>query len=155
MRSLAASLPAVTRKVLGRHGLAEGGLITGWRDIVGAEIAARSLPVRLSFPAGERRDGTLLVRVAGALALELQHLEPLVVERINGHFGYRAVARLKILQGPVPTAAEPPPRAAPPAAADDAAIDALVAGVGDEGLRAALHGFGCSLRRAAARKSRR
>src|SRR5215475_13317525 len=121
--SLAVTLPKVTRRTLGRHGLAEGGLVTDWAAIVGQTIAERSLPLRLSFTGGERREGTLHVRVSGALALELQHLEPQVVERINGYFGYRAVARLRIHQGPVPNLSEPRrPPAGPPTAEAEAEI---------------------------------
>ena len=36
------------------------------------------------------------------MALELQHLAPQLQEKINMHFGYRAISRIKILQGPVP-----------------------------------------------------
>jgi hypothetical protein len=147
MLSLAATLPRITRQVLGRHGLAEGGLVADWAAVVGETIADCSLPLRLSFSGSERRDGTLHVRVAGALALELQHLEPQVLERINGYFGYRAVARLKLHQGPLPSgrrAERPPARAI-----DDADIVRAVADVEDEGLRRALHGLGRSLRRAA------
>jgi hypothetical protein len=147
MRSLAATLPRVARKVLGRHGLAEGGLITDWPDIVGPAIAERSLPLRLAFAGGERRNGTLLVRVSGPLALELQHLEPQILERLNGYFGYAAVARLKIQQGPVPatTARRRPPPA--DTGADDGTAAALTAGIEDEALRKALQGFAQALRR--------
>lgn len=155
MLSLAATLPRVTRRTLGRHGLAEGGLIADWSSIVGAMIAERSLPLRLSFIGGERREGTLHVRVSGALALELQHLEPQILERINGFFGYRAVGRLRIHQGPVPversTRREPLPPLAP---ATEAEIGSLVAEVEDEGLRQALQELGRSLRRSAGRKRR-
>lgn len=146
MRSLAATLPKVTRKVLGRHGLAEGGLITDWPDIVGPAIAERSLPLRLAFAGGERRNGTLSVRVSGPLALELQHLEPQILERLNSYFGYSAVARLKIQQGPVPT---PTARPARPVAngPEDPALAALTADIEDELLRKALQGFGQALRR--------
>lgn len=153
MLSLAATLPRVTRRTLGRHGLAEGGLIADWTAIVGATIAERSLPLRLSFTGGERREGTLHVRVSGALALELQHLEPQILERINGYFGYRAVARLRIHQGPVPveTSARraPPPPLAPAAETE---IGTLVAAVADDGLRQALQELGRSLRRSASRR---
>jgi hypothetical protein len=151
--SLAVTLPKVTRRTLGRHGLAEGGLVTDWAAIVGQTIAERSLPLRLSFIGGERREGTLHVRVSGALALELQHLEPQVLERINGYFGYRAVGRLKIHQGPIP--APPAPRlppAPPPTAEADAEIGGLLSTVEDDGLREALRGLGHSLR-SAPRKS--
>jgi hypothetical protein len=153
MLSLAATLPRVTRKTLGRHGLAEGGLITDWAAIVGSMIAERSLPLRLAFASGERRDGTLHVRVAGALALELQHLEPQVLERINGYFGYRAVARLRIHQGPVPVERGPRPAPTPPVAPEaDAEIGLLVATVEDDGLRQALRSLGRSLHGTAGRR---
>ena len=146
MLSIAATLPRVTRKILGRHGLAEGGLVADWASIVGATIAGCSLPLRLSFTGGERREGTLHVRVSGALALELQHLEPQVLERINGYFGYRAVGRLKIHQGPVPV--ERRTRRPPPPPVDETDIAAAVAGIADDGLRQALHGLARSLRQA-------
>jgi hypothetical protein len=152
MLSLAVTLPKVTRRTLGRHGLAEGGLVTDWAAVVGQTIAERSLPLRLSFTGGERRDGTLHVRVSGALALELQHLEPQILERINGYFGYRAVGRLRIHQGPVPSQPEArrPPASAPSAEAE-AAIASQVSAVEDEALREALRSLGRGLRGARAR----
>jgi hypothetical protein len=152
--SLAVTLPKVTRRTLGRHGLAEGGLVTDWAAIVGQTIAERSLPLRLSFTGGERREGTLHVRVSGALALELQHLEPQVLERINGYFGYRAVGRLRIHQGPVPGPPTPhPPPVPPPTAEAEAEIGDLLSSVEDDGLREALRGLGHSLRSAPRRGS--
>ena len=40
------------------------------------------------------------------MAIELQHLQPLLIERINGYFGFKAVDRLKIIQGPLPDRTE-------------------------------------------------
>jgi hypothetical protein len=92
--------------------------------------------------------------VSGALALELQHLEPQVLERINGYFGYRAVGRLKIYQGPVPGPPTPhPPPAPPPTAEAEAEIGDLLSSVEDDGLREALRGLGHSLRSAPRRGS--
>lgn len=146
VRHLAALLPRLTRSALGRRGFAEGGIVADWPAIVGPELAASSLPERLVFPHGARSGGTLHVRVSGALALELQHLEPQVIERINGYFGYAAVARLKLRQAPIPPRRVRRPDAAPlpPAAARE--IDSAVAGVADPDLRAALAGLGRALR---------
>ncbi len=145
VRHLARLLPPLTRAVLGKRGFAEGGIVADWPDIVGPDLAAQSLPERLAFLPGTRADGTLQVRVAGALALELQHLEPVVIERINGYFGYRAVARLKIRQGPIPRRRRR--RAAPPPdPAAERAVDSAVAPIEDPGLRAALAGLGRALR---------
>lgn len=146
VRHLAGFLPRLTRAALGKRGFAEGGIVTDWAAIVGPELAAASLPEKLTFAKGARSDGTLQVRVSGALALELQHLEPVVIERINSYFGYRAVGRLKIRQGPLPRRRPPPPVAATdPAAAQ--AVDRAVAGIADPALKAALAGFGRALHR--------
>lgn len=154
MLSLAATLPKVTRTTLGRHGLAEGGLVADWGSIVGAEIAARSLPLRLAFSTGERRDGTLHVRVSGSLAIELQHLGPVIIDRINGYFGYGAVKRLKIMQGPVPNPAEIPRLDITVDPDVAAAVDSEVTPIGDDELRRALAGFGRALRGRAAKNRR-
>lgn len=144
-QSLGSLLPKVARPVLGRHGLAAGGIVADWPSIVGAQLAECCLPMRLVFPPGERSDGTLYLRVQGSLALELQHLEPVVLERINSYFGYRAVIRLKIQQGPVPRPLRAPALAPIPAAADPA-IDEAVSGVADEELRRRLRQFGRALK---------
>ncbi|MFM9844065.1 MAG: DUF721 domain-containing protein [Dongiaceae bacterium] len=144
-QSLGSLLPKVARPVLGRHGLAAGGIVADWPSIVGTQLAECCVPMRLAFPPGERSAGTLHLRVQGSLALELQHLEPVVLERINSYFGYRAVVRLRIQQGPVPR----PVRRQEPAAAgnrEDPAIDALVDGIGDEELRRRLSQFGRALK---------
>lgn len=134
----------VTRPVFGRHGFAEGALVTDWPAIVGAAIAHFTLPVRIRFPAKERNDGTLIVKVAsGAFALEMQHLEPLILEKINGYFGWNAVARLKLIQGPLPETAKrkPPPPEPPPLPADSSAAISL-SQVEDPDLREALARLG-------------
>lgn len=121
------------------RGLADTRIVTDWPRIVGADLASRSQPEKLVFPAGQRRLGTLRVRAESAHALELQHAEPQIVERINTYFGYGAVARLQLLQGPVARASDPAPPGAPAALpAPDPETAALVARVADEPLRTAL-----------------
>ena len=129
-----------------RRGLAEAKLLTDWPTIVGPTLATRSHPIRLS----QRSDGpggTLVLHVAGVAALELQHSEPQIVERINGFFGYAAVGRLRLIQAPLPRtdARAPPPSRS---VSDDEAIEIAeaVRDVRDPGLRAALHGLGCTLK---------
>ncbi|MGH7090526.1 MAG: DUF721 domain-containing protein, partial [Stellaceae bacterium] len=121
-------------------------LVTEWAAIVGPDWAEKMAPERLSFPPGERRDGTLHLRVAPALALEVQHRAPLLLERINGFFGYGAVARLKLVQGPLPRASRPK-RPDPPVlpAAEKAALDRRLAGIEDEELREALRRLGTAV----------
>jgi len=82
----------------------------------------------------------LTVHVGSASALELQHSAPQVIERINGFFGYPAVAGLRLIQAPPlrPVKPRPPARLRPLATAELAALEGTVAGVGDPDLRRAL-----------------
>ncbi|MFZ5791197.1 MAG: DUF721 domain-containing protein [Pseudomonadota bacterium] len=159
MQALAAALPKIAGKALGKRGFAEGGLIADWSAIVGPALAQSCLPVKLSFAGRDRREGTLHLRVAGAIALELQHLEPQLIERINGYVGYRAVARLKLERGPLPKPARAPrlaePAAPPLAPGEEAAIGKAVAPVADEGLRESLARLGRALAADAKKPSRR
>ena len=66
MVALSAEVPAIARQALGSKGYAEAGLFTHWAEIAGAQLAASSLPIKLSFPRGKRDEGTLTVRCGGA-----------------------------------------------------------------------------------------
>ncbi len=148
-RSLASLLPKLARPVIGKRGFAEAGLLADWPAIAGAEIAAYCQPERLDFPRGERMEGTLHLRVAGAWAVALQHLEPQLVERINASLGYRAVARLKLLQAPFlrrPGRRERmPPAAGPVDPARREALALQVAAIEDAALRQAVERLGLAL----------
>ncbi len=111
-KAVGAVARGVVRPALGRRGFSAASVITDWPEIVGTLLAAQTCPVRIAFRRGQRGEGTLHLRVASsALAPEVQHLAPLIIERINTHFGYRAVAALKITAGPLPPR---PTRPAPP-----------------------------------------
>ncbi len=85
-----------------RYGFSQRELISRWPDIVGPALADCSLPERLTFPHSQKRGGSLYIRVQGSMAPELQHFEPMVIERINSYYGYAAVERLVFRHGPVP-----------------------------------------------------
>jgi len=91
-------VPSIATKALGRRGGAIAKLITKWPEIVGPAIGQGSLPRKLVFLKGSRSDGTLHIAVASNLATELQHLEPMLLERINGFLGYGAVKKLRLTQ---------------------------------------------------------
>lgn len=148
--SLAATLPGITEPALRKRGFAQSEVITRWSEIVGPELAAGTAPEKLTFRTAGHGDATLHVRVSGPLATELQHLEPVVLERINTYFGYRAVGRLALVQGPLPARPQKPPPA-PTAALDDAeegALERSVSGVKDESLRRALTRLGRAVKSA-------
>ncbi len=143
MRPIAAELPGLIGKPLGRRGFGEGGLIKDWAAVVGEEVARHAKPLKLAFPRGERRDGTLILRVRGSFAIELQHMAPQLLERINGYLGYGAVARLKFEQGRLPRP-KPPALAEPDALApaEERHLARDLVKIDDPELRQALEGLG-------------
>ena len=88
-----------------RQGFASAELVTRWPDIVGGEIAQHCEPIKMQWPRvpeGEAPEpGTLMLRVEGPAAIEIQHLAPQILERVNRFFGFAAVGRLTIRQAPI------------------------------------------------------
>ena len=143
-RALGVAVEKVTRPLFGNRGLADGSIVRHWRAIMGPEIARATVPEKLVYAGHERHEGTLHLRVAnGSAAMVIQHNEPTILERINGYFGYRAVARLLIKQGPVARGPDIGPESGDAInAEDDAAIAELVAPIDDPDLRNALESLG-------------
>jgi hypothetical protein len=143
----------VTRQALGQRSLAEQSLILDWPSIAGGDIAGMCMPKGLSFQHRDRRlDGTLTLKVQPGQATRLQHLEPQLIERINGYLGYRAIARLRLLHGSAPAAGTPEPSperpaedpVPPEAKFGEAKIEEAKTGeeIADPALRAALARLG-------------
>jgi hypothetical protein len=82
-----------------RFGFVQGAVVSRWAEIVGERYARVSTPESIRFPAGKKAGGTLTLRVEGAHAPLMQHLGPLIIERVNRFFGYEAVSKLAFRQG--------------------------------------------------------
>lgn len=145
LRAIATEVPRVAATALGKRGFGEAQLVTQWDAVMGAELAGKLTPDRLSFSRGERSEGTLRLRVASAFAVEAQHLEPVIIERINGFFGYRAVARIILVQGPPQQATERAPLPRPLSAVEQDALDRRLAAMPDSELRQALRRLGAAV----------
>jgi len=147
MRALAETIAKLTRPVFGRRGFAGGAIIAEWPTIVGESLASHSAPERISYPPSGATEGTLRLRIArGGLATELQHLEPVLIERINGYFGYRAVGRLQFVHGPLPERSSPkPPSTRPLTPEEEKELADHLVGVEDPKLRHVLEGLGRSI----------
>ncbi|MFS8036793.1 DUF721 domain-containing protein [Xanthobacter sp. AM11] len=131
----------------GKAGFSVVEVVTHWDEIVGPDLAPRSQPLRLQWPREDGAAATLVVRVEGAYAIELQYAAPVVVERVNSYFGWRCVGRLALRQGPVPQRHARPPVSPPPDDASIARIRAEIGGFEDEALAASLARLGALVRR--------
>ena len=153
-RTVSSFVPRLTRKAFEKYGFASAALLTEWADIVGSEIASFTAPERLKWPRGveaygEVEDGaqgrpgaTLVLRVDGSRAIELQHKAHQIIERINATFGYRAVAELRFIQAPLVNATGPVGRWMPSTKQmirrEPAAPTAELSAIQDDALKAAL-----------------
>jgi hypothetical protein len=129
---LGALIPRLTKPAFRKRSPAGALLLASWGEIVGPALSAVTTPKRFAA-------GTLTIGCAGPVAMELQHMAPQLIGRINGQLGQVLVERLKFVQQAMDRPGVPPPRAPvtlPPRVA--ASLDA----VADEGLRAALAKLG-------------
>lgn len=146
-RPLADLIDDCLAPALAAQGFAGRAIVSFWPEIVGERLAARSRPLKIDWPKRRPAPGeasepaTMVVRVEGAFALEMQQLAPLVLERVNTHLGWRAVGKLVLKQGPVEVpAAKPAP--APPDETIVNRVASQVAHIEDPELRAALERLG-------------
>ena len=110
-RAISGLIGKSSKAALIKRGFAQADILTNWAAIVGPNLANFSSPEKFSYARQSNKEATLRIRVAPGWAPEFQHFEPLVIERINSFFGYRAVARLQLIQAPVK---KPEVRKSPP-----------------------------------------
>ena len=147
----------LTKRALGKHGFSSAALIEEWDSVIGPELAATCQPVKLAFPPRQRDGGTLHIRADSGTALELQHLEPQIIQRVNAFLGYAAVARLTYIQAPMTqrqmdarqSRKSPETSVAPPPI--PAATAKEIAAVDDPDLRASLERLGTAIRQSESR----
>lgn len=143
-KALAVSIGKVTKPIFGKRGFADGAIVNDWDIIVGPHLSAHSAPSRITYPMHETTAGTLHLRIDnGGLAMELQHLQPVLIERVNGYFGFHAVANIKITQGPIPKRPEITLKELPPLTVEDkAAVARSLKSVENDDLTMALQSLG-------------
>jgi hypothetical protein len=91
-----------------RFGFVQSAIVSRWSEIVGERYARVSSPESIRFPTGKKSGGVLTLLVEGAHSPLLQHLAPLIIERVNRFFGYQAIDRVVFRQGR-PLARSPKP----------------------------------------------
>lgn len=131
------------------RGFAVARLLTHWTEVVGADIAAIALPVKIGYG----RDGfgaTLTLLTTGASAPLLQMQLPKVREKVNACYGYNAISKIAVTQtaptgfaeGQVAFTPAPKPAPAPPDPLLRRKASDTADGVRDPALRAALEALG-------------
>jgi len=149
-KPLSVLLSDVFSDAYAKQGFAARELVTRWSEIAGPEIARHSEPLKIQWPRpveGQPQEpATLVLRVEGPMALEIQHASDALLQRVNRFFGWSAVGRLALRQAPLSRRERPSPPPAPDAKAVATVAETLSA-VEDEELRAALARLGASIKR--------
>ena len=103
--SIADSLKSVNRKFLYKFGKLDYTIHAKWGDIVGSFFVNHSEPLKISsILVSVDEDGSniydrhLHVNVSPASAIEFQHFQDKIIEKINSYFGYKAIKGIKIHQ---------------------------------------------------------
>ena len=159
LQRLGRLISKITDPAIRKRGFVHTEIINRWEAIVGEELAEASVPQRISYPSRQGEPAVLQVRVESARATELQHMTPLVIERVNTYFGYRAIGGMRLTQDeirktPTPKSSseigpEPGPVVHSPVIPDEGpatAMDDRIARTRDPALRAALTALGQRLR---------
>lgn len=155
-KAVGSFLPTVTGSAFRKFGFSTGYLITDWQAIVGPELARVTAPERLKWPrmpdrsadedtrAPQRRGGaTLVLRVDGSSALDVQYRSRQLIERINAFLGYPAIEEIRLVQAPVASAQQLRGATRRPAQPPtNLPLTKEVAGIADLRLRSALARLG-------------
>ena len=148
-KPLSVLLSDVFSDAYAKQGFAARELVTRWMEIAGPEVAAHSEPLKIQWPRpveGQQQEpATLVLRVEGPMALEIQHASDVILQRVNRFFGWSAVGRLALRQAPLSRRERPSSRPPDPKAV--AEVAETLSSVEDEELRAALARLGASIKR--------
>ena len=149
-KPLSVLLSDVFSDAYAKQGFAARELVTRWAEIAGPEIAAHSEPLKMQWPRpvdGQPQEpATLVLRVEGPMALEIQHSADVILERVNRFFGWSAVGKLAFRQAPL-SGRRRPARPRPPDAKSVAKVAETLGSIEDEQLRDALARLGASIKR--------
>jgi hypothetical protein len=149
-KPLSVLLSDVFSDAYAKQGFAARELVTRWAEIAGPEIAAHSEPLKMQWPRpveGQPQEpATLVLRVEGPMALEIQHSSDAILQRVNRFFGWSAVGKLALRQAPLSRRA-PRARPRPPDAKEVAEVEKTLSSVEDAELRAALARLGAAIKR--------
>ena len=103
-KTIGTNVTKIVKPLISKRGFGNSEIINNWVNIVGDKLAQNITPQKISYNRNSNVDGVLLLRVnSSSVALEIQYIEKQIVNKINTYFGFSAIGRIKIIQGPIPT----------------------------------------------------
>lgn len=84
-----------------QNGFIQARILLEWEYIVTSLFSQFCEPLKVTFPFKQRHNGRLFLKTTSSMATEISYYEPLILSRINQYFGYQAVSKLTLIQGPI------------------------------------------------------
>lgn len=128
------------------RGFTESHLISSWPEIIGSRLSLYSRPVKIEWKKlrkdhsfeNKAEPATLIILVESAFALELQHMVPTIIERVNALYGWRCIKNVVLKQGNVARPKRPQKEVLPLSEEAQKTITQSVQDIPDDRLKNAL-----------------
>ncbi|MFN7039166.1 MAG: DciA family protein [Alphaproteobacteria bacterium] len=96
MHKLSLQLEKITKPIFNKKGFYQTKIIDDWHLIVGKDLSLYTLPMKLRYnQIKSKNEGILYIYVKNNnVAIELQYIKHIVIEKIAIYFGYMAVTQI-------------------------------------------------------------
>ncbi len=128
------------------RGFANAEVITRWETLVGPQLAKHTRALQLKWPPkgiktdpdSPKEGAVLIIAVSGGIAIELQHMAPQIIQRVNSVLGWCCVEKLAFRQQPIPRPVTQLRHEIPLTTAEFARLEETTHKIEDENLRRAF-----------------
>jgi len=131
----------VTTKAFRQRGFTISSIVLDWPLIIGQRLSHQTRPLSLKFHQQGPYRGVLLLQVSPAWVLLIQQSEPMILEKINQYYGYKAVDKLRLFQSPIKHTVNET-KHIPKTFPDIEAVDNTLSEIPDSPLKQALKNLG-------------
>jgi len=159
LKPLSERIPAIAGQAFSRKFVMLGRILTYWTDIVGADLASKTQPVKLQYRKpkdGGKATATLSISTSSAEATMLHYRKELILERINQIFGEKFVTAVRFV--PTETAEQDFKKPGKPrkilTETDKTYLSGVLESIEDPGLKAQLENLGKAILQSGSRNSK-
>ena len=97
-KTLSSAITHSTQKTFNKRGFNKLELTRDWQKIVGVDLSDKCYPIKIDSDKNGKYGGRLYVGASAKYALEIQYLEPVILERISAYYGYRIAERMILVK---------------------------------------------------------
>lgn len=92
MKKVTSNLEKIIKPIALKNGFNEVRIFSSWKNIIGSELHSQVKPIKL------KNKNLQVIVQNSAVATDIAFKSPILIEKINQFFGYRAVEKITTLQ---------------------------------------------------------